>query len=135
MFSLDFKDITKANETILEKEGYPDTFALRDKSLLKGEIDKANFLLAKENLTIQDVLKAAGSLLYGIASVQAFRDGNRRTALLVSYNLLQQFGLESVMDIENGDDYQIMRMLNDLVDKRTKSEKDFVDLLVYRYLS
>lgn len=133
MFSIDLKDVSLANKIILEKEGYLDTFSLRDKSLLKGEIDKANSLLAEENLTIEDVLKAAGSLLYGIASVQAFRDGNRRTALLVSYNLLQQYNLQSVMDIENGADYQVMRMLNDLVDKGTKSEKDFIDLLIKRY--
>lgn len=130
MFSVE--EICKANEAILNLEGTPERYHLRDRSHILGRLDLAADILG-DTPTHRDVIHASASLLYGIAWVQAFTDGNRRTALFVAHNLLKQYGLDDILDIEKGADYKIMNSLNQLVERGTVGESDFIEILETRY--
>lgn len=132
MLSLEL--VKETNQTILEEEGTPERHHLRDRSFLVQRIDKANSYLDSSNVTNEDVLRAAASVLYGIAFVQSFADGNKRTALFTAYSILAEYNLERVLDIVSDNDYKTWRILNSLVNKRIGQEEEFFELLRNRFL-
>jgi prophage maintenance system killer protein len=132
MFSI--ATVRQANKVILEQEGLGSAHKLRDYSLLAGRLKQAEKIIG-HSPTDKSVLLASASLLYGIAYVQAFRDGNKRTALFVTHNLLAQYSLQDILQVEADNDYQVWRMLNRLVNNNTGQEADFFKLLEKRFLN
>lgn len=138
------EEVILTNKEILIKAGTPERFKLREKHLLKCQIDKINGYIISEaliysegsrnahlgstsinSISVYNILESASSALYLMASTQCFTDGNRRTALFTAKSILDKFSLGYLLALENDSDHSVARALNQVVDKNINKEEYF----------
>jgi prophage maintenance system killer protein len=125
--------ICDLNHTIHEADGYPERYALLERSTLTGTLGRAR--LAYRPST-RGVIAVAAALAHDIAEIQAFRDGNRRTAYFAAKAFLTANGCGD-LSVSDGDDHMLARYLNQVVlnqarGRPTPSTKQFVELFERR---
>lgn len=106
----DLDALESINRVVHEEAGQQERIKLDERAPLQSLLDRT---LAAFVPTPQGVMRAAAELAYGIAYVQAFRDGNRRTAYFAALQLLTENDLGHLMA---GEDHMMARHLNRLVE-------------------
>lgn len=107
----DIEDLIALNRAIHADAGQPERHSLVERSALQSVIDRATEVYGSSN---EDKIHAAAVLAHGIAAIQAFRDGNRRTA----YWAVRMFLTANSLGYLSGDnDHMLVRRLNQLVER------------------
>jgi prophage maintenance system killer protein len=134
---LSVDQIIDLNKKILTNNLVPGTFCVRDKRLLSQVVEEAEEK-AQSAITHEARLEIIAEQCYNIANIQAFSDGNRRTALKVTQWCLEVNGYKHLSVSEKNNEKMIPRYLNHLVESEIRTfrgcdKKDFVDLLQRRF--
>lgn len=105
-------DLKAVNRAIHDDAGQPERYALDQPSPLEGSIERARQAYEPSP---EGVIHAAALLAHGIAQAQSFRDGNRRTAYIVTKAFLDENGL-GFLGPTGRPDHMLVRYLNQVVD-------------------
>ena len=84
------EELADLNRRIHEDDGIPGAFALDQRAPLLSCLTEVR---AVDTGSPEGVIRAAAILAHGIAQVQSFRDGNRRTALVATRAFLERHDL------------------------------------------
>lgn len=105
-------ELAGLNRRIHEDDGAPGAFALDQRAPLLGCLDEVRRV---DTASPQGIIKAAALLAHGIAQAQAFRDGNRRTALIATQAFLESHNFAY---ISRDEDDMLARYLNQVVERQ-----------------
>jgi prophage maintenance system killer protein len=135
-------DVVEVNRLIHARSGQPESFGIEDAGHLSRVLEHARLALVSAPPEPSEVLVAAGRLAYGLAShgpqfIQAFRDGNRRTAFWITRQFLDAHAL-GYLSAGDREDEMFSRYLNGVVEgahmgKYLFTEARFIDLFTRRY--
>ncbi len=107
------EELKELNPEIHEDAGSPEHFKLDQRSPLDSCLAEAQAAYAA---TPDGVIQTAALLAHGIARVQAFRDGNRRTAYVATRTFLYGAGYGHLTSADRVSDHTLARYLNQVVE-------------------
>jgi prophage maintenance system killer protein len=111
----DPREVVDANAFVHELAETPLGHCLEQPGLLEHALERAEVAYWAAPSEPNGVALAAAHLAHGIAAAQAFRDGNRRTAYVVSRTFLANNGFGHLSDLGH-EDQQLSRYLKATVD-------------------
>jgi len=104
-------ELKELNRCIHDDAGTPERYKLDQPAALETYLTQAADAYAQD---VDAVIHVAALLAYGIASAQAFCDGNRRTAYFATQSFLNENGC-SFLTSQTTSDHSLARKLNQVV--------------------
>lgn len=110
-------ELRALNERIHVNAGTPNAFCLEQPGLVDHALELVVDAYWSASSHIEGVVASAALLSHGVATRQAFRDGNRRTSYLATRVLLARGGLGYVSPLTH-DDHMLVRYLTGAVESQ-----------------